>query len=340
MDYGPSMALLTLRYDLRRPGFARPGHADLYAACLEQCEWADARGFNTVAISEHHGVDDGYLPSPLVLAGAIAARTRHVLITVSALLVPFHHPLRLAEDLAVLDHLSRGRVGIVAGLGYRDEEFVAFGVDRKKRGAITEASLRTLLDAWTGEPFTFEGRRARVTPAPYTKPHPLVLVGGSTEAAAKRAARLRLPFMPAIGDPALADAYRAACDHEGFAGGFVVMPAGPGFVHVSDDPERDWARIAPHALHDATTYAAWQTPGQRSQVHTSASTLDELRASGVYAVVTPDECVALAEQLGPMGAIVFHPLLAGLDPDLGWASLELAAEKVLPRLRGGPAART
>ena len=114
--------------------------------------------------------------------------------------------------------------------------------------------------------------------------------------------------------------------------GFVALPGGPGFVHVSDDPERDWARIAPHALYDAQTYAAWQTPGQRSQVHTAAKTIDELRASGVYRVVTPDECVALARE---HGRVLLHPLMGGLSPALAWASLELFEQKVLGRLRDG-----
>jgi hypothetical protein len=100
-------------------------------------------------------------------------------------------------------------------------------------------------------------------------------------------------------------------------------------VHVTEDPERAWAQIGPHALFDAQTYAAWQTDGQRSQVHVDAQTVDDVRTSGVYAVVTPDECVALANE---MGSLVFHPLMGGMDPDLGWESLELFEKKVLPRL--------
>ena len=147
--------------------------------------------------------------------------------------------------------------------------------------------------------------------------------------AARRAARLHAGFFPAIGDPRLAEIYNEECSRLGRTG-FVSMPGGPGFVHVSNDPERDWARIGPHALYDAQTYASWQTPGQRSQVHVEAKTLDELKRSGVYRVVTPDECVALA---GEVGALVLHPLMGGMPPALGWQSLELFAAEVLPRLR-------
>jgi hypothetical protein len=138
--------------------------------------------------------------------------------------------------------------------------------------------------------------------------------------------------MPAVGDEELGEVYRAACAEEGFDLGWTLMPSGPGFIHVSDDPDRDWARIAPFAMHEASTYHSWQQPGQRSQVHVDAADADELRTSGVYRVVTPDECVALADELGPMGSLVFHPLMGGMDIDLGWESLQLFADKVLPRL--------
>lgn len=331
------MALLTLRYDLRIPPFATVNHAEQYAACLEQCRWADERGFDTIVLSEHHGIDDGFLPSPVVMAGVVAGRTAKALINISAVLMPFHDPIRLAEDIAVLDLASRGRVSFVAGLGYRQEEFDMAGISRKGRGRLVEEHLKTMIRAWTGEPLEYQGRTVRVTPKPLSQPHPVVLIGGSTGVAARRAARLRLPFMPAIGDPALGDVYRQACEEEGFAGGWVILPGPLGFVHVTDDPERDWARIALHALYDAQSYHSWQTPGQRSAVEVDASDVEQLKASGVYRVVTPEECVALAGDVGPMGSLLFHPLMGGMPPDLGWESLELFESKVLPQLRpAGP----
>jgi alkanesulfonate monooxygenase SsuD/methylene tetrahydromethanopterin reductase-like flavin-dependent oxidoreductase (luciferase family) len=326
------MAVAGIRFDLRCPAIATTTPPGQYAACLEMCRWADDHGFGTAVLSEHHGVDDGYLPAPLTLAGAVLGATSNLLVTVSAVLVPLHDPLRLAEQIAVLDLAAPGRIAVVAGLGYRQEEFEMAGADYHRRGALVDEHLGAMLSAWTGEAFEWRGRRCRVTPMPATLPHPLLMVGGSTERAARRAAHLHLPFAPAIGDPELAAAYMAACQAEGFAQGWVLLPAGPGFVHVTEDPERDWARIAPHALHDATTYASWQTPGQRSQVTTYATTPEELRASGVYAVVTPDECVELAGSLGPTDALLFHPLMGGMAPELGWESLELFAAKVQPRL--------
>jgi len=321
--------VLTMRFDLRVPDISPATPAEQYAACLEMSTWADGHDFTSVVLSEHHGVDDGYLPAPLAMAGAVLGRTRTTMVNISALLIPLHDPVRMAEEIAVLDLAGNGRLSLVAGLGYREEEFEMAGVDRKRRGKTLEEHIDVMRRAWTGEPFEWRGRTIRVTPRPVTQPHPLILIGGSTEIAARRAARMQLPFMPAIGDPALADLYRAECERLGFTGGWVLLPKGPGFVHVTDDPEKAWARIAPHALYDAQTYHSWQTPGQRSQVEVAGDTLDELKASGVYRVVTPDECVALARETG---SLLFHPLMGGIPAALGWESLELFASQVLPRL--------
>ncbi|MFN2545762.1 MAG: LLM class flavin-dependent oxidoreductase [Actinomycetota bacterium] len=327
------MAIVGLRYDLRSPGWAATKHPELYAACLEQSAWADDHGVDIVTLSEHHGVDDGFLPAPLTMAAAIAARTTRVPITIAAALLPLHDPIRLAEQIAVVDLVSRGRVSIVAGAGYAVQEFAMAGVDRKQRGKLLEESIEVMRQAWTGEPFEYRGRTVRVTPTPFSKPHPMILIGGSSEAAARRAARLRLPFFPAIDDPHLVEVYREECDAGGFTGGFSMLPHGPGFVHIAEDPDKAWAEIAPYAWYDAETYRSWQTPGTRSAVTSHAADVDELRREGVYRVVTPDQCVELAEELGPAGALVLHPLLCGMPVELGWESLELFASKVLPRIK-------
>ena len=320
--------MMGIRFDLRVPPFATTTHAEMYRTCLDQCEWADTLGFDIAVLSEHHGVEDGFMSSPVTLAAAIAGRTRNIQINIAAVLVPLHDPVSLAEQFAAASLVSGGRIGFVAGLGYRHEEFEMAGVDRKRRGSLLEEYVEVMRQAWTGEPFEWRGRTVRVTPAPASPP--MVLIGGSTEKAAKRAAKLRAGFFPAIGDQRLADIYNEECQRLGFRGGFVSMPNGPGFVHVSEDPERDWQRIAPHVLYDAQTYAAWQTPDQRSQMHVEGNTLDDVKKSGAYAVLTPDDCVRLAQDTG---RVILHPLMGGMDPALGWESLRLFEEKVLPRIK-------
>lgn len=321
------MPNLSLRYDLRFPAFAEGTHRERYAAFLDQCAWADDLGFSSITLCEHHGVDDGFMSAPLTIAAAVAGRTRRLRINVVAALVPLHDPVRLAEQCAAVQLLSGGRLLLVAGLGYRPEEFAMAGLDIKRRTALLEENLTVMQKAWSGEPFEWRGRTVRVTPRPEIPP-PLFL-GGSTEHAARRAARLGLGFFPAIDDEDLAALYRAECAARGLRPGPVIMPRGPAFVHVSDDPERDWQLILPYAMHEAKSYAAWQPAGQRSTVHVDVATPEELRASGRYLVLSPQECIETARR---HGGLVLHPLMGGMPPDLGWRSLRLFAEAVLPHL--------
>lgn len=335
------MAMIAMRYDLRSApdGLDGVGHDVLYRAALEQARWADGHGIDALVLSEHHVSEQGFLPSPLVMAAAIAGVTERLAITVAALLAPLHNPVALAEDLAVLDHVTGGRVAIVLGLGYRPEELALFGVPSKERVARLEEAVRVLRQAWSGEPFEYAGQTVVVRPRPRTPGGPMLLLGGSAPVSARRAARLGLPFFPAMDDPELARIYQEENERLGHDPGYCALPKGPVFVHVSDDPERDWARIGPYALADAATYRSWQAPGNRSVVESQATTVDELRAEGKYVVLTPDECVTLLGGYEPMDTFVLHPLMGGIDPDLSWASLELFAAEVLPRLRGeAPAA--
>jgi alkanesulfonate monooxygenase SsuD/methylene tetrahydromethanopterin reductase-like flavin-dependent oxidoreductase (luciferase family) len=152
--------------------------------------------------------------------------------------------------------------------------------------------------------------------------------------AARRAARHGLGFFPAIGDESLAALYNE--EHERLHGrpGFALLPQGPGFLYIADDPDKAWAEVGEYIHYEARVYASWQLEGQRSAVTDHAETIDDLRAGGVYRIVTPDEAIALHGELGPMGAMIFHPLIGGMPPELSWPSLQLLAEKVLPAIRG------
>ena len=110
--------MFALRFDLRNPAFAGVNMADRYAAAIEMAEWADRLGALQVVLSEHHGSENGYLPSPLPLVAAMAARTTNIRFNIAAMVAPFHDPLRLAEDIAVVDHLTRGRLDVIITGGY------------------------------------------------------------------------------------------------------------------------------------------------------------------------------------------------------------------------------
>jgi alkanesulfonate monooxygenase SsuD/methylene tetrahydromethanopterin reductase-like flavin-dependent oxidoreductase (luciferase family) len=321
------MAFTVARFNMVDPAATPETLAARYRAALEMAVYADDRGVDTVQTEEHHGAGNNWLPSPLAFAGAVLGATRRIAVTVSAVIGPLHEPLRMAEDIAVLDLIGQGRLVTVAGIGYRPEEYAQLGVDWSRRGQLQDELLETLLAAWTGESFVYRGRTVRVTPRPYTQPHPVLIVGGSSRAAARRAARFGLPFFPSAHLPEL-EAYYEERRAEYGTDGFCVMPAEKTtLLHVSEDPDRAWALYGEHFLHEARTYASWQSPDIRSAVRSAAGTVGELRDEGVYRIVTPDECVALGAE-----SLVLHPLCGGMPVDEGWRSLQLLCEHVLPRL--------
>jgi alkanesulfonate monooxygenase SsuD/methylene tetrahydromethanopterin reductase-like flavin-dependent oxidoreductase (luciferase family) len=329
------MPISILRFDLRAPAFSPAPAVDLYAASLDMAAYADERGFDSITISEHHGVDDGFLPSPLVMAAALAGRTRRIRIGISALLAPLYDPLKLAEDLAVLDVASRGRVATTLGLGYRPEEYAAFGRDFAARGALLDECIGTLLAAWRGEPFLHRGRRVRVTPRPFSEPHPTLLLGGQSGAAARRAARFGLPFQPASNDPEMIELYHRECARLGVERPLLLPPGKAEMLFVSRDPDATWRAIGRHLLHDATSYASWQPPTQQhSAVHSRATTVEELRSEGIYRVLTPEQCLERARAQGAFATFLLFPLCGGTPPEIGWESVRLYGEEVLPHIAG------
>ncbi|WP_338895878.1 LLM class flavin-dependent oxidoreductase [Streptomyces sp. TG1A-60] len=323
------MPVTVVRFNLVEPGATPASLRARYRAAVEMAAYADERGISAVQTEEHHGVDNNWLPSPFVFAGAVFGATRRITVTVSAVIGPLHDPLRLAEDIAVLDLVSGGRLVTVAGIGYRPEEYAQFDVDWKGRGKLQDEVLETLLQAWTGERFHYRGRTVRVTPRPGTEPHPPLLVGGSSKAAARRAARLGLPFFPSAHLPELEAYYRERLVEYGTEGWTMMPAAETPLLHVAEDPDRAWAEYGGHFLHEARTYASWQSGGIRSAVRSGAATVAELRAEGVYRIVTPDACVALG-----LDNYVLHPLAGGMPVEEGWRGLRLFAERVLPRLDG------
>jgi hypothetical protein len=130
-----------LWYDFRNPPKWRQASDRLYSEILNQIAWGESHGFDDVWLSEHHFIEDGYLPSILPVAAAIAARTKRIRIASGVLLMPFHNPVRLAEDIAVVDVISGGRFELGVGVGFKLEEFDSFGVSFSERGSRTNQSL-------------------------------------------------------------------------------------------------------------------------------------------------------------------------------------------------------
>jgi alkanesulfonate monooxygenase SsuD/methylene tetrahydromethanopterin reductase-like flavin-dependent oxidoreductase (luciferase family) len=282
--------MLILRFDFRLGPRSSASMAELYAASLEMCEWGEANGAMTGLFSEHHGSSDGYLPSPMVMAAAAAARTSTLPIN----------------------------VGI--GLGYRPEEYAMFGVDAGRRGEVMDERLAVLRRTLDGERFEWEGRTIEVTPAPFTPGGPMLSYGGGTPAAARRAGRLGMMFLPQHSDPALAEAYDEAAVAAGNPPGMCMAPGegSPTSVFVADDPDAAWAEIGEHLLHDARAYGEWLA-GSASASASHATSVDDLRAeNGAYRIVTIDDARALRDQYG---ALALQPLCGGIPPETAWKYL-------------------
>jgi alkanesulfonate monooxygenase SsuD/methylene tetrahydromethanopterin reductase-like flavin-dependent oxidoreductase (luciferase family) len=322
-----------MRFDMRAPSWGEASSAELFAAALDMASWGEEQGCAQLVVCEHHASSDGYLPAPLVLASAMAGRTRTTPIQVAALIVPLHDPVELAEQMAVLDLVSGGRVTYVTAVGYRPEEYAMFGQSLKGRGRRMEACIEALRTAWTGEPFAYEGREVRVTPRPLRDGGPTLFMGGNSAVAARRAARLGMGMIAQGDNPSLLEVYQAECRALGNEPGLCIVPPA-GIVtsaFVAEDPDRAWSELGPYLLHDAQIYASWLGASNPSATKSLARDVDELRAQqGAYQILTPEEAIANAKQFG---LLLTQPLCGGIPPRLAWPSLELIAAKVLPALR-------
>ena len=321
--------LFGLRFDFRNPEMAGTTMTERYAAALDMAEWADRLGCVSISVSEHHGSADGYLPSPIPMVAAMAARTTNSRFMIAALMAPFYDPLRVAEDLVVVDNLSRGRVDVIVGAGYVADEFAMFGVPMSSRASRVTETVATLKAAFTGQPFQYRDRTVQVTPAPDRPGGPAVLLGGSSEAAARRAARIADGFLPAL--PEVWDFYRDEME--------VLGRPDPGpcpigvnqVVMLAKDPERGWEEMAPFFLHEMNSYGAWQAQSEVDSPYHSVGSIDELRATGHYRVVSPEQFID--EQKGAaFPYATLHPLCGGMPIDLAWSSLRLFEHEVLPAL--------
>lgn len=303
-----------------------------YRAAVEMAGFAENRGFDVVSVEEHHCAENGWLPSPLTLAGAIIGRTERIAVGCAALLIPLYDPIRLAEDIAVLDLTSGGRFSFVAGMGYRPVEYAALDKAWGRRGARMDHVIETLLKAWRGEPFEYNGETIRVTPVPLTKPHPPFAIGGMSRAAARRAARFGLPFYPPMEMPELGALYEAELARLGHAGAVFYPKEQNAMLFVDEDPEKAWHELAPCFLREAREYAGWRREDVPRPAETPVDSIEALRRQGRYQILTPEECVERIVAGGPGFTACLHPLVGGVPLERAWQSLELYAGRVLPAL--------
>ncbi|HEX8918558.1 MAG TPA: LLM class flavin-dependent oxidoreductase [Chloroflexota bacterium] len=326
-------------YDFRNPTPWRRPWRQLYESLLEQIVWADSLGFDSVWLSEHHFTDEGYLPSLFPMLAALASRTSRMRLGTAVLLAPLHHPLRLAEDSAVIDQISGGRLELGLGPGYRPEEFVSLGIPRNQRGARTDETIEILKAAWTGLPFTHHGHHfvfddVVVNPPPLQQPHPPLWIGGSSQSSARRAARFDCNFMPDSGaPPTVYDAYIQGIGNETRH----RTPHRIGtnrVIYVCEDPEEGWRDVGPHYLYVFNRYREWfaaagDFPEWGGKLQSSNDLSRELHWVGTPEMVTAS--IRALQNRVPIDTLIFWAHPPGIDIEKSSRSLELFSQYVLPQ---------
>ncbi|NLT30015.1 MAG: LLM class flavin-dependent oxidoreductase [Propionibacterium sp.] len=325
----------TIRFTFALPDPDPVTQSDYFRAAREMVHWGDKRGLNFVSVDEHHATGFGWSPNPILEAGMILAGTEKVRAIAGAALAPLWNPVRLAEDIAVVDQMTQGRLITHFGLGYRPIEYAAMGKNFKRRGRLMDEFLDVLLKAWTGEPFEHNGELVAISPRPYTQPHPTVFVGGSVPATVDRAIKYRLPLNLPDYLPELRDDYVARAEATGFTPIVTMVPESrPGMVLLHEDPDKAWDTLGEHLMWEAINYGAWARGADvKSVMHVKeAMNIDDVKASGRYVVMSPDEAVAMLTADDSERMIAMHPLVGGMPLDEAWKSVHLLTDEVLPRV--------
>jgi probable F420-dependent oxidoreductase len=317
-----------------------------YRDTLELVRLAEQVGFDSAWVSEHHGSSDGYLPSLLVMLAAFAEATSTIGLGTGVVLTPLHDPVRLAEDAAVVDQLSGGRLTLGLGLGWREEEFRMLRIPFRERLARHVETVGILRRAFTGERFSFRGEvfdydRIRVTPPPFREGGPPILLGGYTDAALRRAG--------AIGDGHLTD----AVDTDQVGRAVTLMDEGGreagrdpstlrlalmqnAFVVAEGD---GWSLVREGVLHQWGSYEAWAA-GHDTPTHDSLepSVEDEGEARSATPAGTPDDVVsALRPMIEVHGGrdleLIVRLHYPGMSLEPAAEAVELFGRQVIPALK-------
>ena len=333
-----------LLYDLRNPPQWHRPFPDLYAETLEHIVAVEALGFDAVMFTEHHFDPDGYLPSLLPMMAAAAARTRLVTIGTDVFLAPFVHPVRFAEDCAVVDILSNGRLILQAGEAYRPQEFEALGVEKRHRGSLTEETLDIIRRCWTEDTFDHEGRHYRlkgvhVSPKPVQQPHPPLYFAADTGRPLERAVRMGFHAATAHGVTSGPEPSEWKRWHDGWTDKLREFGRDPREFKCStilnlfaaEDPEKAWEEHKEGILHVLNSYSV--EGGDPTPPLETPEAIPNWRKI----FQTPSDCVKYINEVYG-SAPPDYVLLWGTRPGMSYnKSLEyhrLFAQQVLPGIRG------
>lgn len=313
----------------------QPVTTTTYCELMEEIVFAEQLGFHGIWTTEHHGFRDGYLPAPFTFLASVAARTQTMCLDTNVLLLPLWPIRLLAEEAAVLDVLSGGRLTLGVGLGYVQHEFAAFGVDRSTRRERMEAGIQYLRAAFQGErvPDGYQGMPLPLSPQPAQHGHLPIYMGGTSDAGV---ARLADGFLAETNvDPVrtLTDQWKRLKPHVERHGResrlFPVIASTR--MWVSDDPERDWATIlAPALAYQTEVYARMGTDAG----HPQPPGIDPHTLQRTSLLIdTQEKVVNMIRQMqtsAPLREICFWSHLPGVSHEAAMAHLERVSKHILP----------
>jgi alkanesulfonate monooxygenase SsuD/methylene tetrahydromethanopterin reductase-like flavin-dependent oxidoreductase (luciferase family) len=329
-------------HDFRCPPGSDVPMPRVYAETFEQIELAEQVGLELCWFTEHHFIDDGYLPNFVPVAGAAAARTTRMRFSTDICLLPFRDPIRLAEDLAILDNISNGRIELGGGMGYAAHEFAGFGVPLSRRVSLTEEVVQILRLAWQGERFSFHGKRfhiddLRITPDPVQPGGPPLWLAATSRAGAERAARFDTNLLPQGATSEVLGPWQEALRADGRDPGAYRVGLIRG-VFVTDDPERDWPPVKAAEAYRRRVYGGLiHGSSDREQMRRPAGSDAPVPLNPLaWTVGDVDHCVAeLTALMADHGItdLVTWGGPPGLAPSVMNPSIERFATEVVPRVR-------
>ncbi len=310
-----------------------------YTEALEEVTKAEELGFDSVWMEEHHSVTNHYWPSPLVVLAGFATRTSRLTLGTDILVAAFHNPVRLAEDVAVLDVISGGRFTLGIAIGYKPDEFSLYGVELEKRGARFEEQLAIIKGLWTQERISFKGAYytvdGRLEPKPVTKPHPPMWIGGWGDITLRRAATLADNWIP--GPTAdlkrLLEGKKRFLDNRRAAGRSQAITEWPLtrdlIIADTDRKARELAEAHIMIAYRKEYAGGWRHPFIDASIATDLDRLMEDR----FIIGGPDQCVRkirrFVEEYG-MTHLICRTFFPGMPHEHIMRELELIAREVVP----------
>lgn len=326
-------------YDFRNPQPWRRPWTELYAETLDTIAWTESIGFHGAWVPEHHGAEDGYMPSPMVTLAAIAARTKTMAIGSGVALAPLYHPVRFAEDCAVLDTLANGRLEMALAIGYRRRETASYGVDFTKRGARFDEFLEIVRRLWAGETVTFEGKHYSVENARIVPPAPRgqipLFIGGFAEKALARVAKYADGY---FGNEDVCGLYADKLREQGKDPAAARIRIQGLFVTVARDPAAAMEELAPYFHYVNNGYSEWLNEDKAVGIADpmlKPMSLEDFKQSRILQIWTPEQAIekfrAMQSRISIEHFMMMMP--AGLPQGRFRDYAQLFADEVLPAFR-------